>query len=182
MFVADMPPHVQERVICSVQAAYRYQIPANIVLAVAEKEGGRPGQWVKNKNGTFDVGSMQANTLYLKDLAQYGITADDVAQGGCYPYDLAAWRIRRHIVKDSGDIWTRAANYHSRTPKYNAIYREDLMRKADKWGAWLMWQQQGQAPQTPAVLDHRSTIAKTKTVPSKSLTFDNPRSITVSSQ
>jgi hypothetical protein len=32
----------------------KYQIPANILLAIAEKEGGKPGQWVRNRNGTHD--------------------------------------------------------------------------------------------------------------------------------
>ena len=122
---------------CSISAAVKYEVPANIVLAVAEKEGGKPGQWVRNSNGTHDVGPMQFNTAYLRELARYGITADDVAAAGCYSFDLAAWRLRMHIRNDKGDLWTKAANYHSRTPQYNAVYRADLMRKATKWADWL---------------------------------------------
>lgn len=137
MFV-DLPPAQQERVMCSVAAASAYQIPADIMLAVAEKEGGKPGQWVRNSsNGSYDVGTMQFNTNYLKDLARFGITAEHVAQPGCYSYFLAAWRIRGHIINDTGDIWQRAANYHSRTPKFNQIYRSDLQRRATKWAQWL---------------------------------------------
>jgi len=133
----DLPPNMQERVVCSVAAAIKYEIPANIMLAIAEKENGKPGQWRRNSNGSHDVGSMQFNTSYLKDLSRYGITPDHVSAAGCYAYDLAAWRVRLHIQKDQGDIWTRAANYHSRTPKYNAKYRADLMAKATKWADWL---------------------------------------------
>ena len=136
-FMAHWPEPLQERVICSISAAAKYEIPANLVLAVAEKEAGKPGQWVRNKNGTHDVGSLQFNTAYLRDLARYGITARDVAAAGCYPFDLAAWRLRLHIRHDRGDLWTRAANYHSRTPRYNAVYRADLMRRASKWANWL---------------------------------------------
>lgn len=135
--VADLPPQQQERIVCSIVAAIKYQIPANILLAVAEKEGGKPGQWVLNTNGTHDVGSMQFNTAYLKTLSKYGIDARDVATKGCYSYELAAWRIRDHITKDRGDIWKRVANYHSRTPKHNARYRADLMVKSVKWASWL---------------------------------------------
>jgi hypothetical protein len=92
---------------------------------------------VKNTNGTHDVGAMQFNTAYLKTLGRYGISAEDVASGGCYAYDLAAWRIHGHLTKDPGDIWTRAANYHSRTPYYNALYRADLKVKANRWANWL---------------------------------------------
>ena len=48
--MTDLPPHMQERIVCSIQAAVKYEAPANILLAVAEKEGGKPGQWVKNSN------------------------------------------------------------------------------------------------------------------------------------
>lgn len=134
----DLPPRMQERVVCSIEAANKYKLPPNILLAVAEREGGRPGQWVKNTNGTHDVGSLQFNTAYLKSLRKYSITPEDVAQPGCYPYYLAAWRIKRHIVYDKqGDIWTKVANYHSYTPKYNARYRAGIIKSAAKWEKWL---------------------------------------------
>lgn len=63
--IPDLPPVMEERVVCSVVAAVRWQVPANLVLAVAEVEGGRPGLWVRNANGTHDVGPMQLNTAYL---------------------------------------------------------------------------------------------------------------------
>jgi hypothetical protein len=132
-----LPPQIQERIVCSITASVKYGVPANILLAVAEKENGKPGQWVKNTNGSDDVGSMQFNTNYLYDLRKYGITSEDVAEKGCYPFDLAAWRISKHLNNDKGDIWTRAADYHSRTPEYNAVYRADLIRKASKWENWL---------------------------------------------
>jgi hypothetical protein len=135
--IADLPPQFVERVICSISAAAQYEVPANILLAVAEKEAGQPGQWVRNENGTHDVGPMQFNTAYLADLSGYGITAHDVAAAGCYPFKLAAWRLRMHVRNDVGDLWTRAANYHSRTPRFNAVYRADLMRRAAKWADWL---------------------------------------------
>lgn len=123
---------------CSIAAAAQHDVPANLVLAVAEQEGGKPGQWVRNANGTHDVGAMQFNTAYLaRELARYGITPADVAAAGCYAYELASWRLRMHIRNDRGDLWTKAANYHSRTPQYNAIYRAQLVQRAAKWAAWL---------------------------------------------
>ena len=133
----DIQPLPKESITCSIRAAVKYKVPANIILAVAEKEGGKPGQWVRNSNGTHDVGPMQFNTAYLRELSRYGITPDDVAAHGCYSFELAAWRLRGHIKKDRGDIWTRAANYHSRTPKYNAVYRADLIIKGTRWAEWV---------------------------------------------
>ncbi|URL58451.1 conjugal transfer protein TrbN [Luteibacter flocculans] len=145
----DIPPERQEMVACSLGAALAYDIPANILLAVAEKEGGKPGQWVRNENGTFDVGALQFNTAYLRELSRFGITPKDVAAPGCYPFLLAAWRIRGHLRNDEGDVWTRAANYHSRTPRFNARYRADLIRRATRWTTWL----DGHFPTHDAVVD-----------------------------
>jgi len=133
----DLPLHLQERIVCSIQAAVKYEVPANILLAVAEKEGGKPGQWVQNSNATHDIGPMQFNTAYLSDLSKYGITPEHVAQPGCYSYTLAAWRIRMHIQNDRGDLWTKVANYHSYTSHLNAAYRVDLIRRVARWGKWL---------------------------------------------
>lgn len=133
----DLPPVIQERLVCSLSAAAKYGIPANILLAVAEKENGAPGQWVRNRNGSHDVGQLQFNTEYLRSLARYRITPADVAAVGCYAYDLAAWRLRQHITKDVGDLWTRCANYHSRTARFNNAYRAGLMHRAARWADWL---------------------------------------------
>ena len=135
--VEDAKAQSHERITCSIIAAIDYQIPANIVLAVAEIENGKPWHASGNGNGTLDYGPMQFNTVYLADMRKYGITERDVLDTGCYPYQLAAWRLRGHLVNDEGDIWTRAANYHSHTPKFNAAYRAKLIRAADKWGEWI---------------------------------------------
>ena len=133
----QLPPEKQEMVVCAIGAGLSYDVPVNIVLAIAEQEAGKPGQWVKNSNGTYDVGAMQFNTAYLTELKRYGITAEAVSQPGCYSYQLAAWRLHGHLKNDKGDVWTRAANYHSRTPQYNLRYRAQLMRRAHKWHQWL---------------------------------------------
>jgi len=137
MPIADLPPTQAQALTCIIAAAARYEVPNHILLAIAEKEGGKPGQWVRNANGTSDIGPMQFNTAYLAELAPYGITPQVVANGGCYAYVLAAWRVRRHLLYDNGDMWTRAANYHSRTPHINAAYRSDLITKSTRWANWL---------------------------------------------
>ena len=133
----DMPPIPQERLICAMAAAEHHAIPANIVLAVAQQEAGRPGQWVANRNGSFDVGAMQFNTAFLKGLARYGIAPGDIAAASCYAYELTAWRLRRHLLHDRGDLWTRISNYHSYPPQYSARYRTQLLIRAEYWAHWL---------------------------------------------
>ncbi|MET4675269.1 hypothetical protein ACVKN3_001262 [Luteibacter sp. PvP120] len=146
----DIPPPRQEMVVCSLGASLAYDVPANILLAIAEKEAGKPGQWVRNANGTYDVGPLQFNTAYLRGLSRFGIAPADVAAPGCYAFLLAAWRIRGHLRGDTGDVWTRAANYHSRTPRFNARYRADLIRRAVRWSSWL----DRHFPTHDAIVDH----------------------------
>lgn len=133
----DIPSLLQERVVCSVTAARQYGLPEVAVLAVAEQEGGRPGIAVRNTNGSFDLGALQLNTAYVRTLSRYGIRYEDVQLAGCYPYQLAAWRIRRHVQYDRGDFWTRVANYHSKTPVFNIRYRAKLIQRASRWQRWL---------------------------------------------
>lgn len=132
-----LPPSQQEIVVCAISASAQYKIPVTALLAVADTEGGKPGEWVKNTNGTYDVGSMQFNTSYLKDLEKHGISTKDVEKAGCYPYYLAAWRIANHIKNDHGDFWRKVANYHSKTPEKNAIYQAKLIPAAAKWDKWF---------------------------------------------
>ena len=58
-------------VYCSIAAAVKYEIPANIMMAVAEKEGGEAWKFSRNKNGTIDIGTMQFNSDYLIELNKY---------------------------------------------------------------------------------------------------------------
>ena len=74
----DLPQDMQERVVCSIIAAVKYEIPANILLAIAEKESGKPDQWVQNKNGTHDVGNMQQQPA-SQDAS--GVRASEVLTG-----------------------------------------------------------------------------------------------------
>lgn len=43
-----------------------------MLLAITDKEGGRPGMTVANSNGTYDIGPMQFNFAYLMELRQCG--------------------------------------------------------------------------------------------------------------
>ncbi|NII72361.1 hypothetical protein FHW84_000927 [Dyella sp. SG562] len=83
--------------------------------------------------------SRLAGLLWLVCLCAGRSEADVVILGTrvIFAYRLAAWRLRGHLRKDGGDLWTRAANYHSRTPRHNARYREQLMRRAWRWSQWL---------------------------------------------
>lgn len=131
------PPDVQTRIVCSISAAQSFGLPPSVVLAVAQIEGGRPGLARRNANGTYDLGPMQLNTAWLAELRPYGVDPRWALGYGCYPYQLAAWRIRGHLLRDGGDYWTRVADYHSRTPGVNGPYRTQVIISAGRWEVWL---------------------------------------------
>ncbi len=92
------PPDLQTRIVCSISAAQSFGLPPSVVLAVAQIEGGRPGLTRRNANGTYDLGPMQLNTAWLAELRPYGVNPRWALASGCYPYHLAAWRIRGHLL------------------------------------------------------------------------------------
>lgn len=151
MMAPALPPsEVQARIVCSIQAAQRYGLPPAVLLAVAQIEGGRAGMARRNRNGTLDLGPMQLNTAWLATLRPYGVDPRWALAGGCYPYELAAWRIRRHLLQDRGDYWTRVANYHSRTPSQNRPYRAQVIISATRWDSWLQRVRAAQVQQARA--------------------------------
>lgn len=129
----NLPLDKQANIICAISAATKYEIPKNIFLAVVELEGGKPGQYLRNKNGTYDIGPLQFNSAYINTLPNVSFKDVEGLNNDCYPYDLAAWRIRQHIKKDNGTLYQKVANYHSKTPKYNMSYQKKLIGLTEKW-------------------------------------------------
>lgn len=123
-------------ILCAIVAAMHWHVPADGLLAVYQIENGQTNQWVRDSNGTYDIGPMQFNTAYLATLRKWGIGPADVEKG-CYPFYLAAWRIHKQIETGSGSLWTRIARYHSTTPSQVEWYRAKLIRYARRWRAWL---------------------------------------------
>ena len=127
---------------CVIQAAQKQDVPANVLLALASVEGGKNGQFVGNTNGSKDIGHFQINTIHWGERGQFSkypsITQQDVAWRGCYNAELAAWMLHQHInASTDQDFWTRVANYHSKTEKYNKVYREKVIPYAVQWGKYL---------------------------------------------
>lgn len=128
---------------CVILAAKKQNIPANILLAISSMEMGRNGQFVSNSNGSIDLGHFQINTINWDRknglfAGVLDISPEDVAMRGCYNAELAAWLVNKRINENTGqDFWTRVANYHSKTEKFNKIYKNKLIPLVISWGQWL---------------------------------------------
>lgn len=102
---------------CVTTEAERQQLDPLVLLAVLKVESGKPGELALNRNGTFDLGPMGINTVWLPELARrYKLTEAEVhrrlASDGCTNVAAAAWILRRKI-NQTGSLWEGVAHYHS---------------------------------------------------------------------
>lgn len=128
--IMDLPPiDVAARMPsaeCVVSASRHHNIPLAVTLALMKTEGGRPGSFVRNTNGSFDMGVMQVNTLWVTEYAQRLKVAPAQLVGravrdGCFSVYLGLDILRRQIERE-GSLVAGVAAYHSRTPSVAARY------------------------------------------------------------
>lgn len=124
---------MQEQIVCSIAAATKYENTRQCLAGRCRRTAGRGGGSAIAATAATTWGRCgSTRTTY----ASWRSTGSPTRSGGgCYPFALAAWRLRKRIEYDTGDLWTRAANYHSRTPQF-LVYRADLMVRA-RWADWL---------------------------------------------
>lgn len=138
----SLRPYESYTINCVLRAANEYQVPGNVLLAIGSVEGGKEGTASRNDNGTYDLGVFQINTAHWRSggiMSQAGISQLDIRDNGCYSARVAAWLIRSRVDESKGkkSYWTAVADYHSKTPKYNAKYRKKLVSYSVSWGKWM---------------------------------------------
>ena len=115
---------------CIVWASNSYDVPTEVMLGIMYVEGGRVGQAVgPNTNGTYDLGLMQVNSLWVPQLAKlwhtdYTTAYNSVRDGGCENVYVGAWILKQSIVA-AGNLYNGIAYYHSATKGLG----EDYARK-----------------------------------------------------
>jgi soluble lytic murein transglycosylase-like protein len=116
---------------CLMLAAQTYSVPPAVMVGILQVEGGAIGQQVKNKNGSFDLGPMQINTVWVPELAEYwGVEQTTAAKwirdDACTNMGVAAWILRKHM-NETGSLSKAIANYHSRTPSRGYSYKAKVI-------------------------------------------------------
>lgn len=112
---------------CLMMAAQTYSVPPAVLFGIYEVEGGRVGQIVgPNRNGSYDIGPMQINTLWVPELAAIWNVSNDTAyqwlrDDACTNAGVSAWILRRNL-NETGDLARAIAYYHSRTPHLGNAY------------------------------------------------------------
>jgi hypothetical protein len=113
---------------CLMLAAQTYSVPPAVMVGIHQVEGGKPGQAVgPNDNGSYDLGPMQINTLWIPELAdKWGVSEDTayrwVKDDPCTNMGVSAWILRTHM-NETGSLAKAIAHYHSRTPQFGHPYK-----------------------------------------------------------
>ena len=116
---------------CLMLASQTYSVPPAVLVGIYKAEGGAIGQEARNTNGSYDLGPMQINTLWMPDLAErWGVnerTAHKwVRDDACTNVGVAAWILRGHM-DETGSLSTAIAHYHSRTPRHGKKYKSRVL-------------------------------------------------------
>ncbi|HHK74944.1 MAG TPA: transglycosylase [Rhizobiales bacterium] len=116
---------------CLMLASHTYSVPPAVLVGIYKAEGGAIGQEVRNTNGSYDLGPMQINTIWMPDLAnRWGVNKKTahkwVRDDACTNVGVAAWILRGHL-DETGSLSQAIGNYHSRTPHHNKRYKRRVM-------------------------------------------------------
>ena len=116
-----LPPLRPLTVDCVLDAARISGMPVAALFAILATEGGKTGEALSNKNGTWDLGPFQVNTVHLRELAAMGISPDAVLRDGRVNAHAAAWLLHKEYRR-TGNLWQAIGAYHSRTPHRRDAY------------------------------------------------------------
>lgn len=121
---------------CLMMAAQNYSIPPQVLVGILHVEGGKIGQQVRNKNGSYDLGPMQINTLWTKELAkEWNISQAQakrlVRDDACTNVNVAAWIFRRNL-NETKSLSKAIEWYNSRTPHIGRAYRKKVVSAMKK--------------------------------------------------
>ena len=116
-----LPPMRPLTADCVLDAARVSGMPAAALFAILTTEGGKTGEALSNKNGTWDMGPFQVNSVHLNELAAMGISPDAVLRDGRVNAHAAAWLLRKEYQR-TGNLWQAFGAYHSRTPHRRDAY------------------------------------------------------------
>lgn len=121
---------------CVDMAAQHYNINHEILSAVLAVEGGRTGMKKRNKNGSYDMGPMQVNSIWLPELRRRGISEYDVTHDYCTNILVGAWILAGELRRDgapqmnTAGYWQAVGRYNSRTPYFNSRYAVRVWHQA----------------------------------------------------
>ena len=124
---------------CLILAAQTYSVPPAVLIGIHQVEGGKVGQAVgPNVNGTYDLGPMQINTIWVPQLANYWGVSQQTARkwirdDACTNMGVSAWILRSHL-NNTNSLSKAIAHYHSKTPSVGYAYKKRVISAMKRKG------------------------------------------------
>lgn len=114
---------------CWADASNRYNVPVDLLYAVARVETGNKSGVVgrKNSNGSYDIGLMQINSAHLPMLKQYGITKEVLLSQPCINLHVGAWIMSNSIARH-GYNWRGVGAYNAGSDSKRIVYANKVIR------------------------------------------------------
>ncbi|OZA30494.1 MAG: hypothetical protein B7X93_03105 [Hydrogenophilales bacterium 17-61-9] len=133
---------------CWADASARYDVPVDLLYAIARVETGNRSRLVspRNKNGTYDIGLMQINSMHLPRLAKHRISEQDLLDKPCLNLHVGASILAEAIARH-GYNWVAIGAYNAGSTEkrktyarkvfamHERILRERRLALADSQGA-----------------------------------------------
>ncbi|MGC8475137.1 MAG: lytic transglycosylase domain-containing protein [Acetobacteraceae bacterium] len=128
-------PVIRTLAACMMAVAAQYHLPPLALPAIHAVEGGRVGAVVADRNGSFDLGYMQINSLWVPALARVtgwprAVVFRDLARAPCFNIAAAGAILRLYIDQAHGNVLAALGDYHSHTPLRHARYLHRVLRAA----------------------------------------------------
>lgn len=114
---------------CWDKAGKTYNLDPWLLLSIALTESSfKEGIKSKNKNGTYDLGLMQINTIHTKYFSEkFGLTQVDLQYNSCAGV-MAAGHLLKQSIQRYGYNIDGIGGYHSRTPHLRKKYGNKVIK------------------------------------------------------
>ena len=97
---------------CWEEAAVKYDINAYLLHAIAKTESGLNARAInRNRNGSYDIGLMQINSIWLPALRKFGIDEQQLYDP-CTSIQVGAWILAQNMRR-LGNSWNAVGAYNS---------------------------------------------------------------------
>lgn len=109
-----------------------YGVEARLLQAIAVVESNmNPLAYNKNKNGTYDIGLMQINSIHLSRLKKLGVNEKLIKSNACISVMIGA-SILKNMVNRYGYNWEAVGAYNAGTGKNRSELRRKYAQKVQK--------------------------------------------------
>jgi soluble lytic murein transglycosylase-like protein len=115
-------------------ASRKYSISPKIIWAIMKVESEYKKTIHVNSDGSFDIGVMQINSLWIKSLANKGFKVDILNNKD--NVNIASYILKENINKGYG-LWQAVGLYHSTNKRLQAVYIKRVKRALNEQRYYL---------------------------------------------